>query len=78
MTGDTGDHLSGKTIKYAGPDRMGKLTLGLVALNTYAVAVPFEHGQIAAAVHFVAATAVLDIRVPESTLPVSGHGLPVA
>ena len=63
MTGDTGYHLSGYWIQDLRSHRMSELTLSFMTFDADIVTVPFQHGQIKAAMWFMTASTFIDIRV---------------
>ena len=73
MTGDTCDHLTGMGVQDIRPDRMSEFTLNLVAVDAHIVAVPSQHGQMTAAVRFMAVIAFFHVRMFERTVFISGN-----
>lgn len=78
VTGYTGDRLAGVGLKNIRPYRMGKFSLGLMALNTDGITTSPEKAQVFAAMGLMAGGTFFDRWVREFLLAVALKGLRMA
>ena len=74
MTCYTGHHLARQGVQNLRPHRMREFPLHLVAFYTDIITVSSQHCQVSACMGVMTVVALVDIRMFEGTVPVSGNG----
>ncbi len=75
VAGDAGKRMPGPRVQDLGTDGMGKSPLIFMTTDTDLGTVSLEHGQLSAAMRFMAVAAFIDIVVFIGTVPELFHGV---